>query len=101
MVQLVDSDEFQSFDRIVFDTAPTGHTLRLLDLPQFLDVSIGKVLRLRKRVAGVTSAVAKFLGKGEDSSLAQTEKALEKLEELQKRLAKVALLIRWYICMCI
>lgn len=38
-----EDDESASYDRIVFDTAPTGHTLRLLDLPRawttFLDAN--------------------------------------------------------------
>lgn len=31
------------FDRIIIDTAPTGHTLRLLGFPEFLDNFLEKV----------------------------------------------------------
>ena len=48
--------------RIVFDTAPTGHTLRLLSLPDFLDKSVGKVVRLRKRILDATAGISGVLG---------------------------------------
>lgn len=41
VVQFLKAPEYSHFKRIVFDTAPTGHTLRLLSLPDFLDMSIG------------------------------------------------------------
>ena len=46
VVQFLKDPEFSHFKRIIFDTAPTGHTLRLLTLPDFLDVSIGKLVRM-------------------------------------------------------
>ncbi|RVW27539.1 putative arsenical pump-driving ATPase [Vitis vinifera] len=59
VMQFLESQEYSIFTRIVFDTAPTGHTLRLLSLPDFLDASIGKILkadkleRLRERMVKV------------------------------------------------
>jgi len=38
------------WDRIVFDTAPTGHTLRLLDLPTVMDEGAAAALDLRDQV---------------------------------------------------
>ena len=62
VVDLTRADEFAHFDRIVFDTAPTGHTLRLLTLPDFVDATLGKVVRLRQRLTDAADAVKGMFG---------------------------------------
>lgn len=35
------------FDRVIIDTAPTGHTLRMLSYPEFLDGFFEKLIKIR------------------------------------------------------
>lgn len=89
VLQFVESEEYSMFTRIVFDTAPTGHTLRLLSLPDFLDASIGKILTLKKKIASATSAIKSVFGQDE-----KKEDASNKLEKLRERMIKVRELFR-------
>ncbi|GIM05812.1 hypothetical protein Vretimale_10202 [Volvox reticuliferus] len=89
VVQFVQSAEYARFSRIVFDTAPTGHTLRLLTLPDFVDASLAKVIRLRKKLSGATSVVRGLFGAGDSQ-----DEAVEKLELLQTRVRLVKSLFR-------
>ncbi|KAI3450596.1 hypothetical protein Pfo_007261 [Paulownia fortunei] len=81
--------QYSRFRRIVFDTAPTGHTLRLLSLPDFLDASIGKMMKLKKKIASATAALKSAFGKGEPQ-----QDGSDKLEQLRERMAKVRDLFR-------
>ncbi|MQM07570.1 hypothetical protein Taro_040410 [Colocasia esculenta] len=89
VMQFVEAEEYKMFTRIVFDTAPTGHTLRLLSLPDFLDKSIGKIMTLKQKLASATSAIKSVFGQEE-----QRQDASDKLEKLRERMIKVRELFR-------
>ena len=57
LAQVVNLVKKGNFDRIVLDTAPTGHTLRMLGTPTFLADLIDRVLVLAQKVN--SNAVAK------------------------------------------
>ena len=80
------------FDRIVIDTAPTGHTIRLLQLPEFLSNLTVKLIRFRSKLSSAMSSFKKLFGGNSDkenSAEVQMEKLLVKLEALQSDLLRV------------
>ncbi|KAL2634187.1 hypothetical protein R1flu_005666 [Riccia fluitans] len=89
VVQFMQAPEYNKFTRIVFDTAPTGHTLRLLSLPDFLEASIGKILKLKQKIQSATSAVKNLFGQGDGR-----DTATDKLEQLKQRMIAVREIFR-------
>lgn len=54
-------DEYK-FDLIIFDTAPTGHTLRLLNFPNILDKGLQKLLELTEKFGGMLNSMGGMMG---------------------------------------
>ena len=60
------------YDLVVFDTAPSGHTVRLLSLPEVMTAWIDGLLRHRTRASNLSSMLRNLGGgrqKGDDLSL--------------------------------
>ena len=80
----------QHFDVVVVDTAPTGHTLRLLQLPQFLDGLLGKLIQLRLKLSGLASTLQAFLGSEQAQQRQQAiDTAMERLEEFRRKMSRL------------
>lgn len=80
-LQYMTTDEY---DIVIFDTAPTGHTLRLLSFPEMMDSWVGKMIKIRRQVGSMAKAfknVMPFMGDEEEE-----DRALEDMEETKKQI---------------
>ncbi|EGV60371.1 Golgi to ER traffic- protein [Yamadazyma tenuis] len=85
-----------SYKTIIFDTAPTGHTLRFLQLPATLEKLLGKFQDLSGKLGPMMS----MLGAG------QQQDVFGKLNELQKNVSEVNEQftnadLTTFVCVCI
>ena len=71
------------YDLIVFDTAPTGHTLRFLSLPETLSGWIGKLIKMRLKIGNMFGAVKRLFTKEEKKK----DNSLEVLERLNNAIS--------------
>jgi arsenite-transporting ATPase len=75
---VMNSDEF---DVVVFDTAPTGHTLRLLSFPEVMDSWVGKMMMLKAKLGGATNALRKIMPFMDAVDDPQTSEDLKRTKE--------------------
>ncbi|KAL5486948.1 hypothetical protein EMCRGX_G019492 [Ephydatia muelleri] len=89
------------FSVVVFDTAPTGHTLRFLSMPGLFEKGLNKISQLKSRFGSLFSQLLPAMGVGEDSASLRS-KLTESLPVIQQinsefRDAEKAT----FICVCI
>ncbi len=83
LIKMLDFIEANEFDRYVLDTAPTGHALRLLEMPELLDHWIKILAKLRLKYIYF---VSRFSGRSQTNStddfLFNMKKSIKKLYAL-------------------
>jgi arsenite/tail-anchored protein-transporting ATPase len=77
------------YDRIVVDTAPTGHTLRLLAMPELLTGWVHGLVRQREKVHGVERMLRNLAGDDappDDPVIARLRRQRDRLVTVRQRL---------------
>ncbi|MFB6143466.1 MAG: ArsA family ATPase [Halorientalis sp.] len=82
----------ERFERVVVDTAPTGHTLRLLELPELMDSMLGRVLTLRQRLSGMLDGLTGLFG--DEGETPDPDVDLQDLEHLRERIERLRSVLR-------
>ncbi|WP_276300422.1 ArsA family ATPase [Halorussus lipolyticus] len=90
MQKLLEYMDDERFERVIVDTAPTGHTLRLLELPELMDSMVGRIMKLKQKFQGMMEGMKGMFG-GED---ADPEQGLADLEELSDRIERLRATLR-------
>ncbi|GAA0179365.1 TRC40/GET3/ArsA family transport-energizing ATPase [Clostridium sediminicola] len=54
MLEII-NEKYDEYDQIIFDTAPTGHTIRLVSLPELLGAWLQTLIEKRRKALGLMS----------------------------------------------
>ena len=92
-----------NYSTIVFDTAPTGHTLRLLSFPKTMESAISKLLGLKSRFDGLLNQMTMMMG---PQGTEVIEQMITRLETLKGLIDQVHNQIKdpektTFVCVCI
>ncbi|CAK9145783.1 unnamed protein product [Ilex paraguariensis] len=100
MLKLVQTMDYSV---IIFDTAPTGHTLRLLQFPSTLEKGLNKMMALKNKFGGLLSQMTRVFGAGdefgEDAIMGKLEGMKDVIEQVNKQFKDPDLTT--FVCVCI
>ncbi|WP_317495048.1 TRC40/GET3/ArsA family transport-energizing ATPase [Haloechinothrix sp. LS1_15] len=83
-----------SWEHVVVDSAPTGHLLRMLELPDLLTTWVRGLARQRERAIAADRIAGDILGSPEESD----DPLLNRLHERRRRLERTATRLRTEAC---
>ncbi|KAI9861564.1 MAG: Golgi to ER traffic- protein [Trichoglossum hirsutum] len=92
-----------SYETIIFDTAPTGHTLRFLQFPTVLEKALAKISQLSTQFGPMLSSIMGTRGGMPGGGL---DEILQKMESLRETIAEVNTQFKdadltTFVCVCI
>ncbi|XP_061347644.1 ATPase GET3A-like [Gastrolobium bilobum] len=100
MLKLVQTMDYSV---IVFDTAPTGHTLRLLQFPSVLEKGLAKMMSLKSKFGGLFNQMTRMFGMGDDfgddAILGKMESMKDVIEQVNKQFKDPDMTT--FVCVCI
>jgi len=85
-------NEAEEYDRIVFDTAPTGQTLRLLSLPELMTAWMSGLIKRRKKVKSMAKMWQNVAG-SEAIEVNEIDPLLSALEDRRGRFHRARLIL--------
>jgi len=88
------------FSVVIFDTAPTGHTLRLLSFPDTLNKGMGRFAAFKNKLGPLVAQVASVFNLGnEEQMVAKMERAKQVIEEVNTQFKDPDMTS--FVCVCI
>jgi len=98
--ELMKQVQSMRYDVIVFDTAPTGHTLRLLSFPSVLEKAFEKLAGIKNRFSGILNQVSGMVAPETE------QKVMSKLESAKQTIELIHTQFKdpdctTFVCVCI
>ena len=98
--------EAMDYSVVVFDTAPTGHTLKLLQLPQIFDKALDKFMGAKGLLGGIMGPLSMMSGGGGGGGPDMTGGLMAKVEEMRSLVQRVKDQftdpdLTTFVCVCI
>ncbi|MBD3350193.1 MAG: AAA family ATPase [Candidatus Lokiarchaeota archaeon] len=85
VLEFIDNSDY---DLIIFDTAPTGHTLRLLSIPDMLSGWMGKLIKFKLKIGKLFGALKSVFKKNPDRDSDLEGNPLESIIHLKESIEK-------------
>lgn len=89
--EVIKSLDTYKFDLVIFDTAPTGHTLRLLNFPNILDKALLKMIQMKEKFGGMIGQLGGMLGGGAGGPSGEDmqKKLFESMDVMKQKIVEV------------
>ena len=81
LLQIIDK---MDYSMVIFDTAPTGHTLRMLNFPKLLDEATQKFSLMKEKLGPMTGFIGEAFGDGIKNMLEMVDTFKVQAEKIRK-----------------